>query len=170
MQFEIDQADIDAQLDMTPRYDHRRFECGDDGGTPPPPPSDCVDDPDTGCDTVVIVDQNVSLSGVSVGQLPTIPVLWNDAVIGYVEFDWNAPNLSASFDLNEGYLITDVEIELDGVGGQPLGDPVPICIQNITENAYTVEWDLTTLGLGSAQVTEVFPIDVDLTMNVCAPQ
>ena len=33
--FEISQADIDAQLDMTPRYEHVRFECGDDG-TPPP--------------------------------------------------------------------------------------------------------------------------------------
>ncbi|MHA6280357.1 hypothetical protein ACXYMT_09255 [Salinimicrobium sp. CAU 1759] len=174
MEFEIDQADIDAQLNMTPRYDHRRFECGEDpgngNGNGNGGGDDCIDDPDTGCDTVAIVDQNVSLSGVPAGQLPTIPVLWNDAVIGYVEFDWNAPNLSANFDLNEGYLITDVEIELDGVGGEPLGAPVPICIQDITENAYTVEWDLTSLDLGSAQVTEVFPIDVDLMMNVCAPQ
>ena len=32
MQFEISQADIDAQLEMTPRYDHVRFECGEDPG------------------------------------------------------------------------------------------------------------------------------------------
>ena len=31
-QFEISQADIDAQLEMTPRYEHVRFECGEDNG------------------------------------------------------------------------------------------------------------------------------------------
>ncbi|WP_324719241.1 hypothetical protein [Salinimicrobium sp. HB62] len=43
MEFEISQADIDAQLNMTPRYEHVRFECGEDtgGGEDCPTVVDC---------------------------------------------------------------------------------------------------------------------------------
>lgn len=172
MEFEISQADIDAQLNMTPRYEHVRFECGEDtgNGNGNGGGDDCVDDPDTTCDTVVIPSTEVSLSGVPAGQLPTVPVLWNNNVIGFVEFDWNAPYVSAAINLNEGYLLTDFEINLDQVGGQPQEDLVPVCIPDISVNDYDVEWDLTSLDLADAQVTEIFPIQFDLTMNVCPPQ
>lgn len=161
--FEISQADIDGQLNEVPRYEHVRFECGEDPGNggETPPPSDCVDAPGSGCDQIVITDETVSLSGVPAGELPTVPVFWNDSVIGYVEFDYNNGDLSADFDLNEGYVVTDVEIILDEVGGEALTTPVPLCIQDISENAYTLSWEL------NIDAQDVFPIVVDFVMNVC---
>jgi hypothetical protein len=165
----ISQDDIDALVaadgDNNPDtmdYVHLFFNCQEGDSVTPPNGDDCVDEPDAGCDQIVVVDETVSLSGLGVDELPTIVLFLDDSAIGFVEFDFNEGDLTAQFDLNEGYVITDAEIILDALAGTPLTTPVPLCIQNISENAYLLTWEL-----GDVPADQIFPIIVDLTMNVC---
>ena len=129
-----------------------------------------IDSAGSGCTQLTLTDWTVSTSGLGIGELPFIPLVMGEDAVGSIEFDFNEGVLTAHFDLNEGYTLTDAKIVLDEVYAEqndPFSAPFPVCISDISDNEYTLSWDFTALGI-SADETTLFPLVVDFTANVCA--
>lgn len=138
-------------------------------------PGCTVGAPASGCDQLTLSNYTVSTTGLSIDQLPFIPLVTPDdqEAVGSIEFDFNNNVLTAHFDLNEGYTVTDAEIVLDEIfaeQNEPFATPYTLCITGISENEYTLSWDFTDLGIGTVSSEELFPIVVDFTANVCSTQ
>ncbi|MGM1055686.1 MAG: hypothetical protein ACQEWG_07375 [Bacteroidota bacterium] len=157
-EFEITQADIEGQLNMTPSYHHVRVNCDETTE----PPVGCLPAVDPGCDTMTF-NETVDISGFPTGTDPFYPLFIEGEEVGQIIFDLEAAGadrISVIVDLFEGYTATAAEVSL------PAFVNTQICISNINENDFTAVYivDETEFSGGIN-----YPVDVEFAANVCPP-
>ena len=154
-EFRISQADLDNLEASTTGYDHFRIGCGE-----VTEPEGCIPAPADGCATLSFTE-TVSVEGFPVNTNPFYPLMWNGEEVGVITFDLEAAgaySMDAHIDLYEGWTATDVEISL------PEFVNTEICVQDITENDFTVTYmvDENVVADGIN-----YPVAVEFDANIC---
>ena len=177
----VSQADIDALVaadgDDNPEtmdYRHLFFNCpeGDSVVVTPPTGTDCPPAPGDNC--VQLEVEDYSLNPIPTEDDALYLLLFDpttNTTYGRINFelvaDGENSDLIATFNLESGYVATAARISIaDYINNSTEDDPITLCIDNLSENNYTIRFENLEVTVEDA-INTVFPIMVDLEANIC---